>query len=124
MPRSAQHKLSSIIHNVTKTILSVSETASRDDSVEVGKLVLESFFDILGVSRLFEALRIGPSIIFLVFVLQGTQSQLNNPLPGDIATEFMELEFDTDIEAAGEFIFNLSRCFLPMSKFTCLSVFK
>ncbi|VDO02388.1 unnamed protein product [Rodentolepis nana] len=77
IPRSGQEKLLSIIENVSRNVRDISKTASKDDSVTVGRMVLDSFFNIM----------------------TGIQSQTDNPLPGDAITDLKEMDYDTSIEA-------------------------
>ncbi|VDO02384.1 unnamed protein product [Rodentolepis nana] len=85
LPRSGQEKLLSIIKNVSRNVRDISKTASKDDSVTVGRMVLDSFFNIM----------------------TGIQSQTDNPLPGDAITDLKEMDYDTSIEAGGK---SLSIC--------------
>lgn len=54
MPRAAQEKFAEMIGYVSRTVQTVSETASKDDSVNVGKMVLDVFFGVMNVSPLSE----------------------------------------------------------------------
>ncbi|VDM15854.1 unnamed protein product [Hydatigera taeniaeformis] len=76
MTQSAQLQLSFIIQNVIRNFEDISQSSSKEDSIDIGIMILSTFFD----------------------VLNGTQSQLISPHLEDVVTKPSTMTYDTDID--------------------------